>query len=210
MSKGERHVTETVNDDAQPKGPTSKDPGASQRARELVRQPRAILGAAALLVFVAAATIWVVRDSSSSPTSAVVEPVGPVALSANGLRTLATTVGQPIYWAGPRRHFLYELTRTASGNVLIRYLPPGAAAGTRRPELTIATYPYKHALQALKNIVGSRGHNLPGGGLALVDTRSPSSVHIAYPKVDYQVEVYDPSPARAQSVAFSGRVRPVS
>jgi hypothetical protein len=202
MSKGERHVTETVNDDAQPKGPTSKDPGASQRARELVRQPRAIL--------VAAATIWVVRDSSSSPTSMAVEPVGPVALSANGLRTLATTVGQPIYWAGPRRHFLYELTRTGSGNVLIRYLPPGAGAGTRRPELTIATYPYKHALQALRNIVGSRGHNLPGGGLALVDTRSPSSVHIAYANVDYQVEVYDPSPARAQSVAFSGRVRPVS
>jgi hypothetical protein len=204
-------MTETLNDDVPEKSPGSKGRGASERAKELVRQPRTRLAAAVVLVFLAAAVAWIVvgRDSSSR-TSVVANPVGPIGLSADGLRTLAARVGQPIYWAGPRRNFLYELTRTPTGNVLIRYLPPGAAVGTRRPELTIATYPYEHALQALKNIVGGQRRSLPGGGLALVDLKSPKSVHVAFPKVAYQVEVFDRSPARAQSVAFSGRVRPVS
>ena len=36
------------------------------------------------------------------------------------------------------------------------------------------------------------------------------SVHIAFPRVDYQVEVYDPEPARALAVARSDRSSPFS
>ena len=45
--------------------------------------------------------------------------------------------------------------------------------------------------------------------MALVDESYPNSVHVAYPGVDYQVEVYDPSPARAREVATSGLVQRV-
>jgi hypothetical protein len=147
-------------------------------------------------------------NESASTTTA--KAIAPVALSAQGLHTLAANVNQPIYWAGPKKGYLYELMRAPNGNVVIRYLPPGAEAGTRTPELTVATYPFKNALQALKNVSHGKQLDVPGGGIALVDTRSPKSVHLAYPGVDFQVEVFDPSPARSREVAISGDVEPVS
>jgi hypothetical protein len=33
---------------------------------------------------------------------------------------------------------------------------------------------------------------------------------MAFPGVDYQIEVYNPSPARSLSTALSGNVKPVS
>jgi hypothetical protein len=208
-------MSETLKDDVQDSEPepTSEGSGASDRARELIGRPRVqlILGAA-ILVAAGAVIGWavVVRNADSGGGAGSVNPVAPVGLSASGLRTLAAAVGQPIYWAGPRPGYLYELTRTKTGSVFIRYLPPGDQVGTRKVELTIATYPYRHALEALKNVNQGRQHTLPRGGLALIDTRSPQNVHIAFPRVNYQVVVFDSSAARSQRVALSGRVRPVS
>ena len=103
-------------------------------------------------------------SSSSDTTSAttarsttVAKPIAPVGLSAKGLRTLSATVGQPIYWAGPKPGYLYELTRTSNGSVFIRYLPPGAKVGSKQAiYLIIATYPYRGALQALRACRASR------------------------------------------------------
>ncbi len=204
-------MSETLKDDTHDQEHGPKAPGAPQRAKDFLQQPRIRLGAVAALVLVAAGVAWVVigKATSSDQTSPPPPTTGPVALSASGLRTLATVVGRPIYWAGPKTGYLYELTKTGAGNVLIRYLPPDVKAGTSKPELTIATYPYPNAFQALKNVAHGRQHTLPGGGLALVDTKSPKSVHIAYPGVNYQVEVYDSSAARSQRVALSGDVGPV-
>jgi hypothetical protein len=80
----------------------------------------------------------------------------------------------------------------------------------RKPYLTVATYPYPHALRALKNVSHGQQVGLPGGGIALVDQNYQKSVHIAYPGVDFEVEVFDPSPARSSRVARSGDLRPVS
>jgi hypothetical protein len=205
-------VSETLKDDVQEKEPNSNAPGAFERAKELLRDPRIRFGAVAALLVAVAIVAWAVISNTSSSQSSTppATATGPVALSAGGLRTLAAVIGQPIYWAGPKTGYLYELTRTQTGNVLIRYLPPAAKVGTHKPELTIATYPYQHAYEALKNVTQGRLHRLPGGGLAVVDAKSPTSVHIAYPGINYQVEVYDPSAARSRRVAFSGGVRPVS
>jgi hypothetical protein len=165
-----------------------------------------------IVVAAAAAGVgaWLVAARSSSSNQATrVAPTAPVALSASGLKTLAGVVGQPIYWAGPRKHYFYELKRTANRNVYIRYLPPGVNAGAPGHRYTIiATYPFPNGLAALKRVAGGRGIDLPGGGIALVDEKHPTLVHLAFPKVDYQVEVYDPSPARALALVTSGRVRP--
>jgi hypothetical protein len=64
------------------------------------------------------------------------------------------------------------------------------------------------ALEAPEKVAGDRGIQLEGGGLALVAAGHPTSVHLTYPGIDYQVEVYDPSPAKALRVARSGHVRP--
>ena len=188
------------------------------------RLPRMRIGAAVAVAAGAGLGAWaIVGDGgpgSSSPSTVAAsppaapataaKPIGPVALSASGLRTLTSTVDQPIYWAGPKAGYLYELTRTSAGRVFIRYLPPGAPVGSKRQiYLVVATYPFQNPLQALKNLPGTH-LAIPGGGVAMVDQGHPQSVHLAYPGVDDQVEVYDPSPARSLKVARSGAVQPVS
>jgi hypothetical protein len=172
---------------------------------------RATLAAVIALALVAGVIAWAVvsqTGDSSNDNGTVATPVEPVALSASGLGTLARASGQPIYWAGPRKGYLYELTRTANRNVYVRYLPPGVNAGDKRTNyLIVATYPFPGAFEALQKVAGSGGVQIPGGGLALVDQKDPKSVHVAFPNVDYQVEVFDPSPARALAVATSGQVR---
>jgi hypothetical protein len=205
-------VSETLKDETLEKGPESKAPDISDQAKGFLRDPRIRFGAVAALLLVVGVVAWVVISNSSS--SQTLPPpataTGPVALSAGGLRTLAASVPQPIYWMGPKRGYLYELTRTQTGNVLIRYLPPGAKVGSRKAYLTIATYPYPHALKALKNVADGRQLELPRGAIALVDEKAPQNVHLAYPGTRYQIVVFDPSPVRARRVALSGDVRPVS
>ena len=180
-------------------------------ARRLRLGPRTGVGAVIALAVVAGVIAWVVsgRDDNSSTAGPVASTIKPVALNTSGLATLAGTVGQPIYWAGPRTGYLYELSRTDNGNVYIRYLPPGVKAGAKGAKyLIVATYPFSDALAALEKVEGGRGIQVPGGGLALVDEKYPKSVHLAFPNVNFQVEVFDPSPKRALAVATSGQVRP--
>ena len=64
----------------------------------------------------------------------------------------------------------YELTQASNGNVYVRYLPKGAAVGTKKPYLTVATYPVLNALEAVRRTANSStAHtiDLPGGGLAV-------------------------------------------
>jgi hypothetical protein len=144
-------------------------------------------------------------------TTTTARPIAPVALSASGLRTLTASISQPIYWAGPKPGYLYELTRTNTGKIFIRYLPQGTSVGTKQSTfLIIATYPFRDALKALKDLTDRPQIAIPGGGVAIVDKSHPKSVHLAFPGVDNQIEIYDPSPARSLAVARSGDVRPVS
>lgn len=169
-----------------------------------------IVGAAVLALVVATAAWFItslIRGDDTKTPEVLVQPVGPIALTAQGLKTLGAEAGQPIYWAGPRKGHIYELKRDAKGQVFVRYLPPGVRAGAPDgPYLVIATYPYKNAYDALARVDGEK-YRLANGGLALVDAKSPTSVHVAYPGRDFQAEVYDPSPERALEVARSGAVR---
>ena len=92
----------------------------------------------------------------------------------------------------------------------MRYLPLGVKAGAPEGKyLIVATYPFPKAFAALQAVAHGSQIGLPGGGIAVVDQAYPKSVHLAYPGVAYQVEVFDPSPARARQVAVSGDVQPV-
>lgn len=196
---------------------TTGDPATRNR-------PRFRIGAAVAIAAGAGLAAWAIvehgRQADSSPASAAspptataattAKPIGPVALSAQGLRTLMSTVDQPVYWAGPRAGFVYELTRTNTGKVYIRYLPAGVQVGSKKQiYLIVATYPFANSLEALKKLGGTHV-TIPRGGVAMVDQSHPQSVHLAYPGVDDQIEVYDPSPARSLRVARSGTVVPVS
>jgi hypothetical protein len=137
---------------------------------------------------------------------------GATAIGADGLRSLAAGLGHPLYWVGERPGTRFELTRTPTGKVFVRYLPAGVPIGAAHPYLTIATYPFPNALAALRRVArtsGGQAFDLPDGGLAVVDAQYPKSIHVAYPGSPYQVEVFDPSPARARALVTGDAVQAI-
>ena len=73
----------------------------------------------------------------------------------------------------------------------------------------MATYPFQGAYAALLALTKQKGAHmlkLKGGGIALVDSKDPKSIHLAFPSVNYQIEVFDPSPAVARKLVTSGHI----
>ena len=131
-----------------------------------------------------------------------------MALSADGLATLAAAGGSPIYWVGPRAGSRYELAQR-DGQVFLRYLPTGVEAGSEQALLTVGTYPVENAFNVTSGIQGSKTIPIPGGGVAVMSADRPNSAYVAYPGVEYQMEVYDPDPAEVKRLVTSGAVKPV-
>jgi hypothetical protein len=129
------------------------------------------------------------------------------------LTRFSSSVGHPVYWAGAQPGSTYELSRTKDGRVFVRYLPSGAKLGDPKPKyLAVGTYPQANAFAVLKATAKKQGvktTRLRGGGLAFADKTHPTSVYLAYPGSNYQIEVYDPSPARALRLVVSGKVVPI-
>jgi hypothetical protein len=107
----------------------------------------------------------------------------------------------------------YELTRTAAGNIYIRYLPPNARAGDPRPAfLAIGTYPVPDAFARTRTAgkrTGAVAVGLKGGGIAVYDSARPTSVYFAYPNSKVQVEVFDPNGRAARNLVVYGRIVPI-
>jgi len=176
----------------------------------LARRPEALIGAVVALAVAAGVVVWVVAsgsdNSSRNRTSAR-------AASAHELASLQARVRHPVYWAGPKRGFTYELTQTRGGQIYVRYLPGGVSVGANEPKyLTIGTYPLKNALASVRGIAKRQRvapMQLKGRGIAVLDTEHPTSVYLAFGGSDYEIEVYDPSPARALRLVRSGEIRPL-
>jgi hypothetical protein len=187
----------------------------------LLRQPRVRVGAVVALAVAVGLIAWLVvggSDSKSSspqtPASATASKTGPIGLTVEGLRSMSTSMRQAIYWAGEQPGYTYEFTRPSNGNVYVRYLPPGAKAGDNGTAfLIVVTYPVRDAYAALQRAIkGQPGktYTITDGGVAWVANAYPKSVHVAFPGVKYQVEVFDQSPQKALAAALSGNIRPVS
>jgi hypothetical protein len=122
----------------------------------------------------------------------------------------ASAVGQPFYWAGPKKGFHYEFQRLSNDNIYVRYLPKGVPAkGKPGKLLIIATYPMSHAYTRLIKGAGGRGVAGPHGSFVWVRTGAPQSVYVTWPHVPYEVEVYNPNPRKSARIAESGEVSPV-
>jgi hypothetical protein len=139
---------------------------------------------------------------------------GPVAASPAQLRAFATTLGHPIYWAGSRPKTTYELWQTARGFTYVRYLPQGVAVGGKGQYLIVASYPMKNAFAVTRNssAKGKRTtitRRIPDGGVAAYTRRHATNVYVAYPGVDVQIEVYDPSAKLTPKLVASGQIVPV-
>ena len=133
-------------------------------------------------------------------------------MSAEEIAALPKSLGHAVYWVGPKQNRTYSVIQSPNGSVSIRYLPHGVALGTPRPYPSVATYPFPGAYAATKALTKNptvRKLTVPGGAIAVYDTGYPQSIHVAYPNSDVQIEVYDPSAARARAAVTSGRLSPV-
>ena len=187
----------------------------------LLRKPE-LQVAAVLAIAVAAGlgTYFATRNGGShttTPTVPITGPVGPtgrrvVPITQSGLETLVKELKRSIYWAGPQPDTTYELTQLPHGIIYFRYLPPGTAVGAPIQVLTVGTYAAPGAFSAAKRRAGQSGIvRVPArdGGIAFYSTDAPTSVYVAFPGSDYQIEVSDPSLERARQLVASGKIVPV-
>jgi hypothetical protein len=151
------------------------------------------------------------RDGGSDSSTGLAED-GPRIVAAAELSDTATTLSQPVYWAGEIPGSELELTELPEGGARVRYLPEGTAAGDDSTEvLTVGSYPVADPGNALEGFAGRPDaivrHSRDGGEVISSEER-PTSVYFVDPENSVQVEVYDPSPERAMRLALSGRVQP--
>lgn len=184
--------------------PDAQRPGA---------RPRWLPWAAVAAIVLAGALILLLScgDENGDEGGAPALKTGvPTELSESALRAFGRAQAVPVYWAGPQENRRYEVTRTASGRVYIRYLTPKADVGSAQPRfLTIGTYPGRDAYSALRTASqgdGSVRVRTQSGALVSWAKARPTSVYFAFPGSAFQVEVYDPSAMRARSLVLDGKV----
>jgi hypothetical protein len=133
----------------------------------------------------------------------------PTAVSPGELRAYSKP-SRPVYWAGAPQDEKMEFTRKP-GAVYVRYLDPGVEIGDKTARYTtIATYPVKNAHSVLRRSAGTAGavsFRAPRGATGLWRKSRATSVYLAWPHLNYLVEIYDPSPTRARALAQSGTIR---
>jgi hypothetical protein len=196
--------------------PTTTEARTAAPARKRVAR-YALFAALLLVAAVAAVTIAVILGARSgtvaaTTTQTTVTPVGPTVLSATGLKARVAALDEPVYWIGPVAGTRYELTRTTDGNAYVRYLPPGTRAGAAPGEyVVVGTYPYRGAFAAVRAAAHGKVLTVSGGkgGIAEVERGRPTNVHVGFPHLDYQVEVYAPRPKAARTLATGGSLTPV-
>ena|SRR5919197_2563947 len=193
------------------------------------RQAPIRIGAVVALALGVAFVVWLlVRGKDNSSTANTTTTTTPTVTSTSGkqartlltaatpskLRALSTRTRRPIYWAGKKARITYELTRTPDGRTYVRYLPKGVRVGDRRAAyLIVATYPVPDAYKAVKTAAKESGavtFKLARGGIAVYNQSAPTNVYFAYPGSKFQVEVFDPNPARARRLVRTGAVRPIA
>jgi hypothetical protein len=136
-----------------------------------------------------------------------------IAISQVTLAHVVATLNRRIYWLGPIPGSTLELTMTPAGRVYIRYLPDHVAVGTRRPYLTVATYPLADAFaesMATAREPGTVRIPFGNGAIAFFARSRPTNIYLAFKGVNDQVEVYDPSARAVRALIARRRVRPVT
>jgi len=167
-----------------------------------------VLGSAFVVAALAVGWMLVGHDAGAKPAA----KNGPTIVSQAELARFAATRSQPVFWAGPKAGYSYELT-VAPGRVWVRYLPKGVKLGDPRPDfLVVGTYDqsnsYSDLVEADKR-PGTITEPIADGGVLAYNEQRPTSVYFSYPRVGYQVEVYSPSPESARTLVTTGRAAPV-
>lgn len=146
--------------------------------------------------------------TAPTTTAPTATPYGPTTLDEAELKAAVGALGQSVYWVGPKAGDNYGLRRLANGQVFLRYLPAGVKANSNHALLTIGTYPFKNAYQAEIRLSTKPGWKLFTGSawFAVYRPARPTNIYLTKRSVPYQVEIYDPSAAKARALARSSRI----
>jgi hypothetical protein len=172
-------------------------------------RPWLLRGAVIGLALVVGVVSWLAtRDDDGEPVAA--EPVAESrVIGESELQGIAAASGHPVYWAGSIAGTTLEATESEDGSIQVRYVEEGAESAEA---LTIGSYPLPDptaALDSFSEQEGSEIHRSDSGREVVINEQNPTSAYFVSPDNTVQVEVYDPSPERALSLALSERVRPV-
>jgi hypothetical protein len=175
------------------------------------RRPWLLRGAVLGLALAVGVVAWRVTGDDE-------EPAAPPASEARivdeaEIGNLAALSGHPVYWAGPMPDESLEVTENADGSVQVRYLPEGAEAGEPIEALTVASYPLADPAAALDGFAEeptSIVKRASDGRKVVFNRDQPTNVYFVSPENSVQVEVFDPSPKHALSLALSGKIQPAS
>ena len=180
-------------------------PGAGSRAAAVVA-----------IALIAGLTVWFVTGCSRDDTGPAMTAAfaSDAAIVSEGeVDSLPDRVGHEVFWAGERPASEVEMSDDDAGNIHLRYLTGGAAAGSAAQTfLDVGTYPFKGAFRTTRALT-----NQPrltkvkfGKAVGFYDTDRPYSVILAFPsQPDLQIEVYHPKKGGALDVVRSGDIVPV-
>lgn len=175
-----------------------------------------LIGGAVVVIVVAAIISFSVggddnkSSSSNGNTNTVASAQPPV--NAEGLKTAVSAVGGAgkVFWAGEEAGFTYVLRTEANGQASVRYIPtdgdPQAQGAVYR---VLGSYPIKDAFNVTKKAGEGADSVLltnSDGSIVVYNKNKTTNVYIAFPKVDVQIEIFDPTPGKALELATSGRI----
>jgi hypothetical protein len=161
--------------------------------------------------FLAGSIITYSFTTSSTPTpvastSTFTDVIaGKVALTESELIAAVKKLGVDVYWAGPVKGAKYTLAVPADGQAYVRYLPNGDGLTDTKPNyVVIATYTTTNAFSATQ-AAGNQSNGVTfinaEGAAVYYNKDTPTNVYVAYPNLNYQIEVFDPIAATALDIA---------
>jgi hypothetical protein len=154
-------------------------------------------------------TYSLTSPSTNSPTASTSTftdvTTGKVALTESELIDAVKQLGVDVYWAGPVKGAKYTLAVPADGQAYVRYLPNGDGLTDTKPNyVVIATYTTTNAFSATQ-AAGNQSNGVTfvntEGAAVFYNKDTPTNVYVAYPNLNYQIEVFDPIAATALEIA---------
>lgn len=146
------------------------------------------------------------QSITAAPISNISEiTTGKVGLTEIELISAVKELGIDVYWTGPVKAAKYTLAVPSKGQAFIRYLPNGQGLTDTKPNyLVIATYATTNAFDATQS-AGNQSNGVTfintQGAAVYYNKVTPNNVYVAFPNLDYQIEIFSPVAATALTIA---------
>ena len=184
---------------------------------EVNRTPVIVAIAVAVVAVVAIVSFKLSGSSKHSSSPAVVTPAKDstqVNLSADSLKTAVKALGKQVFWAGDEAGDTYVLQTFANGQATVRYVPKGSdPVAPGAVYRLMGSYPIKGAFDVTKSAANGADTVLvtnADGAIVLYNKNKMKNAYIAFPNVDVQIEIFDPTPGKALELATSGAITSIA